>query len=103
MIRTPLQRLKEKTQGKNLWLYILYLAQDKEVKRKDVKRLIFEDFGFLVNPLLIRSVFYRLNSEGYVEKERFQSEKAYSTTEKGKEELKNGISYLKELMEKLEK
>ena len=41
--------------------------------------------------------------EGYIKKERFQSKKAYRTTEKGKEELQKMISYTEDLLEKLKK
>jgi len=103
MLRTPFQRLKDTTKDKNLWIYILFLGKDQEVIRDDIKKSVLEKFDFLPSFLRIQKVFYRLESEGYVSKERFKSKKAYKTTEKGREELQKMISYTKELLERLNK
>jgi predicted transcriptional regulator len=39
----------------------------------------------------------------YIKKGKFKSKKAFITTEKGKEELQNLISYTEELLDKLKK
>jgi DNA-binding PadR family transcriptional regulator len=103
MLRTPLTRFKESTKDKNLWVYILFLGKDEEVIRADLGKLLLEKFDFLPNAFRMKKVFYRLHSDGYITKERYKSQKAYKTTEKGKEELQKMISYTEELLEKLKK
>ncbi|MDD4358639.1 MAG: hypothetical protein PHY30_02370 [Candidatus Pacebacteria bacterium] len=103
MPRTPFQRFKDSTKEKNLWIYILFLGKDQEVIKDKFKSLALEKFDFLPSFFRMQKVFYRLESEGYIEKKKFKGQKAYITTEKGKEELKKMISYTEEFLEKLKK
>ena len=103
MSRTPRKRFKDFTKERNLWVYILFLGKDQEVTKDSLNAKILEKFDFLPNFLQKQKVFYTLMQEGYIKKERFQSKKAYKTTEKGKEELQKMISYTEDLLEKLKK
>ena len=97
----PIERFKNSFQEGNLWIYILFLGREIEVKEKDVTRLIFEKFGFLPNNLMVKTVLFRLKNDGYISKEKFAGEKAYKTTPKGIEELRKMKSIVDETMEKL--
>ena len=55
------------------------------------------------NFFTVQKVLYRLEQEGYIQKEKLKGKKAYKTTEKGKEELQKMLSYTIELAEKLNK
>jgi len=103
MLRTPFQRFKEHTKEKNLWVYILFLGKDQDVIRDNLKTNILEKFDFLPGFFLVQKVLYRLESEGFIEKKKFKSKKAYRTTEKGKEELQKMVSYTEKLVEDLKK
>lgn len=103
MLRTPLKRFKDSTKEKNLWVYILFLGKDQEFIKDHLRAKILEKFDFLPSYLRMQKVYYTLEQEGYIQKERLQSKKAYRTTKKGKEELQKMISYSEELVEKLKK
>jgi hypothetical protein len=103
MLRTPFQRFKDTTKKKNLWIYVLFLGKDQEVVKDKLKALVLEKFDFLPSFFRTQKVLYRLEQEGYIEKKKFKGQKAYITTEKGKEELQKMISYTEELSEKLKK
>lgn len=103
MLRTPFQRFKDSTKEKNLWIYLIALGKDQEVVRDSLKALVLEKFDFLPGFFRLQKVFHRLESEGYIEKRKFKSKKAYISTEKGKEELQKMINYTEELLDKLKK
>ncbi|MDD3084999.1 MAG: hypothetical protein PHU32_03900 [Candidatus ainarchaeum sp.] len=103
MSRTPLTRFKDFTKERNLWIYVLFLGKDQEFIKDHLRAKILEKFDFLPNYLRMQKVYYTLEQEGYIQKERFQSKKAYRTTEKGKEELQKMISHTEDLLEKLKK
>ncbi|MDD2274389.1 MAG: hypothetical protein PHI91_01285 [Candidatus Pacebacteria bacterium] len=97
----PIKRFTNSIQEGNLWIYILALGKEIEIKEEDVKGLIFEKFGFLPGSLMIKAILFRLKNEGYVSRERFASKKAYKTTQKGIEQLEKMQSIVSETMEKL--
>ena len=97
----PIKRFRNSFQEGNLWIYILSLAKEIEIKEKDVVGLIFEKFGFLPHSLMVKAVLFRLKNDGYVSRERFVGEKAYKITSKGTEELSKMRSIVSETMEKL--
>ncbi|MDD3046528.1 MAG: PadR family transcriptional regulator [Candidatus Pacebacteria bacterium] len=103
MIRTPIKRFKDFTKERNLWIYILFLGKDQEIIRDTLNAKILEKFDFLPNSFKREKVLFELEQDGFIVKERFQSKKAYKTTEKGKEELQKMITYTEELLEKLKK
>ncbi len=97
----PLNRFIETVTGGNLWIYILSLGIEREIQEKEVSGLIFDKFGFLPSELLIKTVLFRLRSQGYVKGEKYKGEKAFSTTDKGKEELRKMKKFTEELLQKL--
>ena len=103
MLRTPFKRFKDSTKEKNLWVYILFLGKDQEFIKDKVRVTILEKFDFLPNFFTVEKVFYRLEQDGFIQKEKLKGKKAYRTTEKGKEELEKLLSYTIELIEKLSK
>lgn len=103
MFRTPLKRFKDYTKEKNLWVYILFLGKDQEFIIDNIKGKILEKFDFLPNSFRVQKVLYRLEQGEYIKKGKFKSKKAFTTTEKGKEELQKLIFYTEELLDKLKK
>jgi DNA-binding PadR family transcriptional regulator len=97
----PLNRFVSTVTEGNLWIYILSLGMEREIQDKEVSGIVFEKFGFLPSELLIKTVLFRLRSQGYVKNERYKGEKAYSTTDKGKEELRKMKKFCEELLQKL--
>jgi DNA-binding PadR family transcriptional regulator len=97
----PIQRFISSIEEGNLWLYVLSLAKEQEIQKKDIARLIFEKFGFLPNNLMVRTVIFRLENDGYASRERLKGEKAYKATEKGLKELEKAKSACQDLMQKL--
>lgn len=97
----PLNRFISTVTEGNLWVYVLSLGTEREIQDREVSGTIFEKFGFLPNELLIKTVLFRLRSQGYIKNERFKGEKAYSTTEKGREELRRMKKFCEELLQKL--
>ena len=98
----PFERFKQLNTEGNLWIYILTLGNQKEeIPDENVKRLVFENFGFLPSGLLVATVLYRLRREGYIKSERFKGKKAFTTTEKGVKEFEKMKNFSKELLDKL--
>jgi len=98
---TPFERFKNLNTEGNLWIYVLTLGREREICDEEVRKLVFEKFGFLPNNLLIKSVLYRLRREGYIKTERYQGKRAYRTTEKGVRELEKMKTFCQELLEKV--
>jgi len=97
----PFERLKKSNTEGNLWIYILLLGKEREIKREEVKKLVFERFGFLPSTLLTRRVLYRLIQQGYIKREKFKGKPAFTTTGKGTKELERMKVFLRELSEKI--
>ena len=97
----PIERFKNSFQEGNLWIYILSLGREVEVKERDVTRLIFEKFGFLPDSFLVNRVLYRLRQGKYIETERFKGKKAYKTTEDGLRELEKMKVFCQDLLQKI--
>ncbi len=97
----PFERFKKLNTEGNLWIYVLSLGKENVVCDEDVRRLIFEKFGFLPGNLLLKSVLYRLRRQGYIKTERFKGKKAYSITEEGKKELEKMKNFCQELLQKI--
>jgi DNA-binding PadR family transcriptional regulator len=98
---TPFERFKKLNTEGNLWIYVLLLGKEKEVRNDEARRLIFENFGFLSGRFLLRSVLYRLRKEGYISDEKFMGKRAYKTTKKGIKELEKLKSFFLEFSEKI--
>jgi len=97
----PFKRFKNLNTEGNLWIYILCLGKEGEVCDEDVRKLIFEKFGFLPGNLLVSRVLYRLRKKGYIKAERYKGKKAYSTTEEGGKELEKTRAFCQELLQKI--
>ncbi len=98
----PMKRLKKRTTREILWIYILRLLKEREMYAYEIRKKLKERFGF--SPAMVTSyvVLYRLEQEGYVEVIPRGDKKYYRITEKGEELFNQGLSYLKEIVERLE-
>jgi DNA-binding PadR family transcriptional regulator len=97
----PFERFKNLNTEGNLWIYILSLGKEEEICVEDVRRLIFEKFGFLPGNLLVKRVLFRLKNQGYIKSEKFMGKRAFKTTEKGIAELEKMKKFCQELLEKI--
>ncbi len=97
----PFERFKKVNTEGNLWIYVLSLGREELICDDDVRRLIFEKFGFLPNSLLLKSVLYRLRRKGFIKTERYKGKKAYRTSEEGKRQLEKMRRFCQELLEKV--
>lgn len=97
----PFERFKKLNTEGNLWVYVLSLGKEDVICDEDVRRLIFEKFGFLPGNLLIKSVLYRLRRKGYIKTERYKGKKAFKTTQMGGKELEKMRNFCQELLQKI--
>ena len=101
----PLKRLNAKTTTECLWLYLLSLMKEEPIYAYEIRAKIREKYGFTIGNVTAYMVLYKLERDGYVKTEWIMKEnrqrKYYRITPKGKELLKEGIGYLKELAKKL--
>jgi len=97
----PFERFKKSNTENNLWIYILSLGREREIPNSEVRKFVFEKFGFLPGKLLVSSVLYRLKRQGYVQKEKYKGKPAFSTTKKGIAELEKMKKFSQELLEKI--
>ena len=95
----PFERFKKLNTTGNLWIYIVLLGRDQEIPNENVRRLIFEKFGFLPGNLLTKRVLYQLKRQGYIKSEKFMGKPAFKTTKKGITELKKIKQFFQELLE----
>lgn len=97
----PFERFQKLNTEGNLWVYVLALGKEEEICDENVRRLIFEKFGFLAGNLLLKSVLYRLRRQGYIKTERYKGKRAYSTTDEGRKELEKMRNFCQELLQKI--
>ncbi len=97
----PFERFKKLNTEGNLWIYVLSLGKENVVCEEDLRRLIFEKFGFLPGNILLKSVLYRLKRKGYIKTEKFKGKKAYVTTEKGKAQIEKMRKFAQDLLQKI--
>ncbi|MCK4474183.1 hypothetical protein KAU40_02890 [Candidatus Parcubacteria bacterium] len=97
----PFERFKKLNTEGNLWIYVLSLGKEEEICDEDVRRLIFEKFGFLPGNLLVKRILYRLRRQGYIKTERYKGKKAYSTTKEGIAELEKTKNFCQKLLQKV--
>ena len=97
----PLNRLKKKTTKEILWIYILRLLLERDIYAYELKKELKERFN--IDPALITSyvVLYRLEKDGYVTSRWDKNKKYYSTTQKGRDLLSDGIKYIEDLAGRL--
>ncbi|MBZ9572106.1 hypothetical protein KJA15_02145 [Patescibacteria group bacterium] len=97
----PFERFKKSNTENNLWIYILILGKEQEISNDEVRRLIFEKFGFLPGKFLTSRVLYRLRNQGYIRREKYKGKKAYRTTKEGIAELEKMREFCQDLLEKV--
>lgn len=101
-----IERLKKKNTKENLWLFILALVDKEPIYAYDVRAKIQKRFGFWIGNVTAYIVLYKLKTTGHVADEWVltagRQRRYYNITVKGKKQLKNGIAYLKEILDLLE-
>jgi DNA-binding PadR family transcriptional regulator len=96
-----MERLKNKTTRELLWVYLLRLLKERDMYAYEIRKRLEEEFGF--SPALVTSyvVLYKLEREGYVTTRWNENKKYYSITPKGRELLREGVSYLQGMVDRL--
>lgn len=97
----PFERFKKTIKEGNLWIYLLSLGKEGIVVEEELRKMIFEKFEFLPNPLLLKRVLFQLKRGGLIKKEKFKGKTSFQTTEKGKKELKKLMFFLQEFLTKI--
>jgi DNA-binding PadR family transcriptional regulator len=97
----PIERLKKSNTKENLWIYILYLLQEKNVYGWEILNLIKKKFNFKPGRITPYRVLYRLQENGFVKSKMKERRRMYEITKKGEEELKRAKGFYKEILKKL--
>jgi DNA-binding PadR family transcriptional regulator len=97
----PIERLSKSNTAENLWIYILALLDKQPLYAWEIPSLIEKEFGFRPGKITPYRVFYRLQLDGFVKSSLRDRRRTYEITAKGKEELKKGKEYYKNILEKL--
>jgi DNA-binding PadR family transcriptional regulator len=97
----PEKHLEKSNTTDNLWIYILALLDKQPLYAWEIPALIEKKFGFRPGKITPYRVFYRLQLEGFVKSALRDRRRTYEITAKGKEELKKGKDYYKDVLEKL--
>ena len=97
----PLERLKKSNTKENLWIYILYLLQEKSVYGWEVLNLIEKKFNFKPGRITPYRVLYRLQKNGFVKSKMKERRRMYEITKKGEEELKRAKEFYEKILKKL--
>jgi DNA-binding PadR family transcriptional regulator len=97
----PFERFKNSSTNGNIWIYVLSLAEEKPLPKRKAESLIFEKFGFLPSKFTCQRVLGRLEKGKYIESRKYQGEKAYTITKKGRKELQKMKEFCQNLLQKL--
>jgi DNA-binding PadR family transcriptional regulator len=97
----PFERFKAANTEGNLWIYIVSLAKNEEVCDDEVRKIIFEKFGFLPGEFLTKTVLHRLRNQGYIETDRRKGKRSYKATSKGLAELERMRGFHQDLLQKI--
>jgi PadR family transcriptional regulator PadR len=97
----PLERLARKIGIENLWLYVLAELSRGDSYPYELAKAIERDFGVKPGKVLPYVVLSKLEEEGFVESYNRERRRYYRITERGKRLLKEGVSYLRGLADKL--
>ena len=98
----PLARLARKVGVENLWLYVLAELSRGDNYPYELAKAIERDFGVKAGKVLPYVVLSKLEAEGFVESYERERRKYYRITERGRQLLKEGVSYLRQLADKLD-
>jgi DNA-binding PadR family transcriptional regulator len=91
----PTERLKQKIEVENLWLFILHSLSRKPMSGKELKSMIVKKFDFVTGTVTAYKVLYSLESGGYVRSEKRGKYVVYTITKNGRNELDAGKSMLR--------
>jgi len=100
-------RLVTKITKENLWLYILKMLTDRPMYAYEIGKTLKDAFGFSTAIVTVYVVLYKMAREGliHVGEERAglgrPDRKYYEITEKGRRDLRDGIQFLAETVQKL--
>jgi PadR family transcriptional regulator PadR len=97
----PIKRLEKSNTKENLWIYILYLLQEKNSYGWEILGLIKNKFNFKPGKITPYRVLYRLEKDGFVRSKTKERKRIYRITKKGKQELKGAKEFYKEILKKL--
>ncbi|MBN2330894.1 MAG: PadR family transcriptional regulator [Candidatus Aenigmarchaeota archaeon] len=97
-----LRRLADLNTKDCLWIYILRILQDRETHAYMLRKQIEDRFGFKPGTVTAYRVLYHLTGKGFVSKKAEGRRKIYYITEKGKEALKDAITFYKGQIKSLE-
>jgi len=97
----PLERLKRSNTKENLWIYVLYLLQEKSVYGWEILNLIEKKFNFKPGRITPYRVLYRLQKNGFVKSKMKERRRMYEITKKGEEELRRAKRFYEEILKKL--
>lgn len=97
----PLARLMRKTGIENLWLYVLAELSRGDSYPYELIKSVERDFGLNPGKVLPYMVLSKLEEEGFVESYNRERRKYYRITEQGKQLLREGVNYIRELADKL--
>jgi len=98
-----LKRLRRKLGIEVLWLFILSVLYNGDSYAYEISKKIKDRFGFDPGRVLPYIVLKKLVSGGFVESYISGRRVYYRITSKGEREFLEGVSYIKEILEKLTK
>ena len=91
-------RLRDKVQKENLWLFILVLLSQKERYGFELRKLINERFGFWSGSVTAYRVLYALERANLVRAESKERRRYYTITSQGRAELDEAKSFLQGIL-----
>lgn len=91
----PSERLKEKVEKENLWLFVLSILKEKKMNTRDLRGLVKKRFGFVYGNVTAYKVLYLLEGGNYVKPKKEGKFVFYSITKKGLTELKEAKKIFK--------
>lgn len=100
-MKDPVERLREKVQKENLWIFILRLLKGGKKYGSEIRGKVKERFGFWIGNVTAYKVLYLLEKDGYVEAEKEGRKKYYTITGKGEEQLEKARDFLSRVESKL--
>lgn len=95
------QRLRDKIQKENLWLFILVLLSQQERYGFELRKLINERFGFWSGNVTAYRVLYDLERAKLVKAQPKDRRKYYAITEEGRRELTEAREYMEGLLKEV--
>jgi len=91
-------RLKDKVQRENLWLFILLLLSTSDRYGYELRGLINNKFGFWSGNVTAYRVLYDLENANLVKAERRNRRKYYRITQAGRREIEAARTFLQTLL-----